>query len=98
MMMRQIATYSIAALTCMAFISTSSAFGAVDENLDLVKLVSEYNDTYMTAYDLAFFLTTHNCNAMPKEGYVLVTINGTTCRAVPNCTIGIVDLTNMELN
>jgi hypothetical protein len=48
MMIRQTVVYLIAALTFMVFVSANLAFGAVAENSDLAKLVSQYNDTHMT--------------------------------------------------
>ena len=38
MMMRQIVTYLIAALTCIVFVSANPAFGTVAENHDLDKV------------------------------------------------------------
>ena len=62
MMMRQIISYIIAALTCIVFVSAYPAFGAVAENNDLTEIISQYHDTHMTVEDLAFFLVTHNYN------------------------------------
>ena len=86
MMMRQIVKYLITALTCMVFVSANPAFGAVSENSDLVKLVSQYHDNHMNVNDLAFFLATHNFDATPKEGYVQVKIDGSVYKVVPNGT------------
>ena len=96
MMMRQIATYLIAALTFIVFVSANLAFGTVAENSDLTKLISQYHDTHMTVNDLAFFLATHNYDAIPKEGYVQLTIDGTIYRAVPNSTTGLAELSIMN--
>ena len=96
MMMRQIVSYLIAALTCIVVVSANPAFGAVAENRDLKELISHYHDTHMTVIDLAFFLATHNYNATPKEGYVQVIVECTTYRAVPNSTTGLAELTIMN--
>jgi hypothetical protein len=40
----------------------------------------------MTVNDLAFFLATHNFDAIPKEGYVQVKINGSVYKVMPNGT------------
>ena len=96
MMMRQIVSYLIAALTCTLFVTASPVFGAVTENNDLTKVISQYNDTHMTVEDLAFFLATHNYNATPKESYVQITIGGTIYKAVPNSTTGLAELTIMN--
>ena len=90
--MRQIVSYLIAALTCAVFVTASPAFGTVAENHDLTKLISQYNDTYMTVEDLAFFLATHNYNATPKDDYVQITINGSIYKAVPNRAIGLAEI------
>jgi hypothetical protein len=92
MMMRQIVSYLIAALTCIISVSANPAFGAVAENQNLTELISQYHDTHMTVEDLAFFLATHDYNATPRDGYVQVTIGGTIYKAVPNSTTGLAEL------
>jgi hypothetical protein len=96
MIMRQIISYIIAALTCIVFVSAYPAFGAVAENNDLTEVISQYQDIHMTVEDLAFFLATHNYNATPKDGYVQVTIDGTIYKAVPNNATGLAELTVMN--
>ena len=96
MMMRQIVSYLIAALTCIVVVSANPAFGAVTENRDLKELISQYPDTHMIVIDLAFFLATHNYNATPKDGYVQVIIDGTIYKAAPNSTTGLAELTIMN--
>jgi hypothetical protein len=96
MMMRQIESYLIAALTCIVFVSANPAFGAVAENQNLKEVISQCHDTHMTVEDLAFFLATHNYNATPKAGYVQVIIDGTVYRAVPNSTTGLAELAIMN--
>ena len=93
MMMRQIVSYLITALICIVFVSANSAFGAVAENHDLTKLISQYHDIHMTFEDLAFFLATHNYNATPKDGYVKITTGDTIYKAVPNSATGLAELT-----
>jgi len=73
-------------------VSANSAFGAVPDNSNLAKLISQYNDNHMTVNDLAFFLTTHNFDATPKDGYVQVKIGSAIYRAVPNGSTGLADL------
>jgi hypothetical protein len=46
----------------------------------------------MTVNDLAFFLATHNYDAIPRNGYVQITINGAACRAKPNNDTGYAEL------
>ena len=80
-------------MTCIVFVSAYPAFGAVAENNDLTKIISQYHDTHMTVEDLAFFLVTHNYNATPKENYVQVTIDCTIYKVVPNSANGLAELT-----
>lgn len=71
-----------AACILMAFLNTASAVG--EDISDLKKLISVNEDTRMNSQDLAFFLATHNYNAIPKEGYVNVNLDGKICKLVPN--------------
>ncbi|VVB64494.1 Uncharacterised protein [uncultured archaeon] len=96
MMMGQIESYLIAALTCIVFVSANPAFGAVAENQNLKEAISQCQDTHVTVEDLAFFLATHNYNATPKDGYVQVTINSMVYRAVPNRTTGLAEISIMN--
>jgi hypothetical protein len=92
MMMRQIATYLLAALSCLVFVSANPAFGTIAENSDLAKQISQYHDTRMTVNNLAFFLATHNYDAIPRDSYVQITINGAICKATPNNETGYAEL------
>ena len=92
MMMRQIVSYLMSALTFALFVSADPSFGVVAEDRGLTEIVSHYYDTHMTVEDLAFFLATHNYNATPKESYVQVAINGTIYKAVPNSATGLAEL------
>ncbi len=82
-MMRQIVPFSLATLVCVAFIPAGCASGET-EFAEFSKLISQNEDTQITAYDLAFFLATHNYDAAPKDGYVQVKIEGTIYKLVPN--------------
>ncbi|MGD0953244.1 MAG: hypothetical protein ABR985_12780 [Methanotrichaceae archaeon] len=92
MMMRQIVSYLIAALTCTVFVTACPAIGAEAENQNLTETISQWHDTHMTVEDLAFFLATHNYDATPKDGYVQVMVDGTVYRAVPNSTTGLAEI------
>ena len=96
MMMRQIVSYLMTALTFTLFVSANPAFGAVAENHDLTELISQYHDTHMTVEDLAFFLATHNYDATPKVGYVQVTIDCIIYKAVPNSETGLAEISIMN--
>jgi len=71
-----------AACILMAFMNTASAIG--EDISDLKKLISGNEDTRMDSQDLAFFLATHNYDAMPKDGYVELNLNGIICKLIPN--------------
>jgi hypothetical protein len=93
MMMRQIVLSLIVALVCVAFAPASYASGAV-ASTELSKVISQNEDTCITANDLAFFLATHNYDATPKGDYVQVKIDGTIYNLVPNgANPGLADLT-----
>jgi hypothetical protein len=96
MMMRQIVSYLIAALTCTVFVTAWPVFGAVAEDQNLNEVISQCHDTHMTVFDLAFFLATHNYNATPKDGYVQVIVDGTDYRAVPNSITGLAEISIMN--
>lgn len=51
---------------------------------DLLNLTQTNEDTRMDARDLAFFLVTHDFDATPKDGYVMVELNGTIYILTPN--------------
>jgi predicted transcriptional regulator len=51
---------------------------------DLENLISSNEDALMNSRDLAFFLVTHNFNAVPKDGYVELDLNGTIYTLIPN--------------
>lgn len=92
MMMRQIVPYLLAALVCTASAPASHASGLADSQ-ELIKLVSQSCDARMTTNDLAFFLATHNYDAIPKDGYVQVKIDGTIYKIVSSGeNSGMIDL------
>jgi len=66
----------------MAFMNTAFAMG--EDISDLKKLISGNEDTRMDSQDLAFFLATHNYDAMPRDGYVELNLNGIICKLIPN--------------
>jgi hypothetical protein len=81
-MMRQMVTYFVAAAICVIFASATPAFGTEDDSF--MGLVKNNEDVYITAQDLAFILATHNYDATPEDGYVIVRQDGKTYMLVPN--------------
>jgi len=67
------------ALQPLATLSSAAA-----DNSELMKLVSQNEDFRMGVRDLAFFLVTHDFDAVPKKDYVEVNINDTVYKLVPN--------------
>ena len=83
--MRWVTKYLLAitvACILMAVMNTASAVG--EDISDLKKLISGNEDTRMDSQDLAFFLATHNYNAVPRDGYVELNLNGTIYKLIPN--------------
>ena len=72
----------MAACILMAFMNTASAIG--EDISDLKNLILGKEDTRMNSRDLAFFLATHNYNAVPRDGYVVPNLNGIIYRLIPN--------------
>jgi predicted small secreted protein len=72
----------MAACVLMAFMNTASAMG--EDISDWEKLISGNEDTRMNSQDLAFFLATHNYNAVPRDGYVELNLNGINYKLSPN--------------
>ena len=61
-----------------------SLVSGVDEYAELSKLISQNEDTRITADDLAFFLANHNYDATPMDSYVQVEIDDIIYMVVPN--------------
>jgi hypothetical protein len=81
-MKRPSAICLIAALILALF--AISASGASDEYSALMKLIADNEDVCMDAMDLAFLLATHNFDATPEDGYVIVKLEGTIYNLTPN--------------
>ena len=72
---------TISLLTTQSCTALSSA---VADNSPLMKLISSMDDPQMSVKDLAFFLVTHDFDAVPKKDYVEVHIDDTVYKVVPN--------------
>jgi hypothetical protein len=71
----------IVLLTTLFFTALSSAEA---ENSALIKSITQIEDTRMSVNDLAFFLVTHDFDAVPKKDHVEVRIDDTVYKLVPN--------------
>jgi hypothetical protein len=68
-------------LTTLSFIALSSG---ADDYSALMKLISQNEDPLMEVKDLAFFLVTHDFDAVPKKDHVEVRIDNTVYKLIPN--------------
>jgi hypothetical protein len=64
--------------------SITALSSAAADNSALMKLISDNEDQRMGVKDLAFFLVTHDFDAVPKKDYVEVQIDDTLYVLVPN--------------
>ncbi len=62
----------------------NAASVVADDFSDLKNLTSSMEDTRINANDLAFFLASHNFDAVPENGYVEVKLDGRTLKLIPN--------------
>jgi hypothetical protein len=76
-----ILTVILILLTTLSFTTLSSATA---DNSVLLKLISQNEDSRMGEKDLAFFLVTHDFDAVPKKDCVEVHIDDTVYKLVPN--------------
>jgi hypothetical protein len=74
----------MAIMLCVISAVIINAVGSPDDRSSLLNLISDNEDVRMNAEDLAFFLVTHGFDATPKGDYVLVKLDGTAYKLVPN--------------
>jgi hypothetical protein len=81
----------------MAFLSLAPLASAVADSSEMTRLISANEDPHMNAQDLAFFLVTHDFDAVPKKDYVDVHLNNVIYKVVPNGSKpGLADVTIMS--
>lgn len=61
-----------------------SSCASANDISELHELVLSFEDSKITATDLAFYLITHNYDAKPMQGYVELQANGMTYKLIPN--------------
>jgi hypothetical protein len=83
-MMRQSTIYLIAAIICVILASMSPVAVASVDKAALNQLIEENQNIRMDAEEMAFFLATHGYDAAPKDGYVMINIDGETYKLLPN--------------
>lgn len=68
-----------------AIMAALPAVSASEDSLSgLRSLTSGFDDPLINSEDLAFYLVTHNFDAMPKGGYVEVDLAGNVYKLIPN--------------
>ena len=61
-----------------------TALASGNDISELRASVLSFEDSKITVQDLAFYLVTHNYDAVPRDGYVELLLDGESYRLVPN--------------
>jgi len=77
-------TVIVMACAMTAILSTITASAESDDIFSLKNLVTSFEDSLMYSSDLAFFLATHNYDAVPRGDHVDLFLNGRVYKLVPN--------------
>jgi hypothetical protein len=86
--------YFLCVMVILVALSIVPLSTAASDGSELAKLISANEDPRMNAEDLAFFLVTHDFDAVPKKDYVEVRLNGVIYKVVPNgAKPGLADIT-----
>jgi hypothetical protein len=86
-MMRSLTQYlAMIVLVCtMAVVlSTITASAESDDLYSLRNLITSFEDSLINSPDLAFFLATHNYDAVPRDNHVDLNLNGKVYQLFPN--------------
>lgn len=86
-MMRSVTQYlAMIILVCTIGMvsSTITASAEGDDLYSLRNLITSFEDSLIDSSDLAFFLATHNYDAVPKGNYVDLNLNGKVHQLFPN--------------
>ena len=95
-MMRSLTQYlAMIVLVCTtaAILSTVTAEAESDDLYSLRNLITSFEDSLINSPDLAFFLATHNYDAVPRGNHVDLNLDGKVYQLYPNgnapglCTI-----------
>lgn len=68
----------------MLLVLLNAVSAAAEDLSDLKRVTSGMEDQRIDDNDLAFFLASHSFDAVPRGGYVEVSLNGRTLKLVPN--------------
>jgi len=86
-MMRSLTQYlAMIALVCMmaVVLSTITASAEGDDIYSVRNLITSFEDSLIDSSDLAFFLATHNYDAVPKGNHVDLNLDGKVYQLFPN--------------
>jgi len=86
-MMRSLTQYlAMIVLVCTIgmVLSTVRASAENDDLYSLRNLITSFEDSLINSQDLAFFLATHNYDAVPRGNHVDLNLNGKVYRLFPN--------------
>ena len=61
-----------------------TALASGNDISELRERLFSFEDSKITIQDLAFYLVTHNYDALPRDGYVELQLDGQSYRLVPN--------------
>jgi hypothetical protein len=76
------ARFIISIFIIMGLLHTAPASG--NDISELRERIFSFEDCKMSVQDLAFYLVTHNYDAVPRDGYVQLQLDGEIYRLVPN--------------
>lgn len=83
-MVRMTRYLNIILIASLIMLSLNAASASSDDISNLKKLISSSNDPKMNTQDLAYFLATHNYDAIPKNGCVELKLDGQAYKLTPN--------------
>jgi hypothetical protein len=82
-MMRQSAAYLITTVICIMFVIMIPVSGAPTQKASLNQLIEDNKNIKLDVEEMAFFLATHGYDAIPKDNYVMVKVDGETLKIEP---------------
>ena len=75
-----------------------AALASGNDISELRERLFSFEDSKITVQDLAFYLVTHNYDALPRDGYVELQLDGQSYRLVPNGNApGVCDISSLSV-
>ena len=75
-----------------------TALASGNDISELRERLFSFEDSKITVQDLAFYLVTHNYDALPRDGYVELQLDGQSYRLVPNGNApGVCDISSLSV-